>query len=237
MKNVHVLNGDCLKNQFPKDIEGELIVWRECLVSGPVSEVDFFENRKAFIYESFGEKEADYDKKVLFEFKKFKEIHENSNIFFWFEDDLFCQVNFWFLLSKIDFENKNLFAVFPIIKGKNEHWKGFGNSTEHDLKESFKNAKQISAEDFNLGKQLWKAFSENNLQSLNALSFQSSTIYRELKSVLKANEDRFNGNLDKILLDLKLKHSTFEALFQEFNEKYGIYGFGDSQVQELIKQS
>lgn len=237
MKNVHVLNGDCLKNQFPNDIEGELIVWRECLVSGPVSETNFFENRKAFIHETFGEKEADYDKKVISEFNKFKEIKENSNVYFWFEDDLFCQVNFWFLLSQIDFEKQNQFAVFPIIKSENECWKGFGNSTEQDLKESFKNAKKISAGDYKLGTQLWKAFNENNLQSLNELSFENSIIFRELKNVLKANEDRFNGKLDKILLDLKSKHSTFEALFQEFNKKYGVYGFGDSQVKALIKQS
>lgn len=237
MKTIHILNGDCLKNQFPKDIEGELIVWRECLVSGPVSETNFFENRKAFIYESFGENEADYDKKVISEFKKLQEIQENSNVYFWFEDDLFCQVNFWFLLSKIDFEKQNLFAVFPIIKAENERWKGFGNSTEQDLKESFKNAKQISEEDYNLGKQLWKDFSKNNFQGLNKLSFQNSIIFRELKSVLKANEDRFNGKLDEILFNLKSKHATFVDLFQEFNEKYGVYGFGDSQVQELIKQS
>lgn len=237
MKNVHVLNGDCLKNKFPNDIEGELIVWRECLFSGPVSESNFFENRKAFIHESFGENEADYDKKVISEFKKIEEIQESSNVYFWFEDDLFCQVNFWFLLSKIDFEKQNLFAVFPIIKGENKRWKGFGNSAEQDLKKSFKNTKKISAENFRLGKQLWKAFSENNLKILNELSFQNSIIFRELKNVINANENRFDGNLDKILLDLKSKHATFEALFQEFNEKYGVYGFGDSQVQELIKQS
>jgi hypothetical protein len=236
MKNVHVLNGDCLKNQFPKDIEGEIIVWRECLVSGPVSESNFFENRKTFIHENFGEKEADYDKKVVSEFKKIKEISENSNVYFWFEDDLFCQVNLWFLLANIDIEKLNLFAVFPIIKDESERWKGFGNSTEQDLEESFKNTEQISLEDYDLGKQLWKAFSENNIQNLNELSFKNSTIFRELKSVLKANEDRFNGKLEKKLLDLNSKHTSFEALFQEFNEKYGVYGFGDSQVQQLIQQ-
>lgn len=236
MKNVHVLNGDCLKSQFPKEIDGEIIVWRECLVSGPVSESNFFENRKTFIHENFGEKEVDYDKKIVLEFKKLKKISENSNVYFWFEDDLFCQVNFWFLLANIDIVKLNLFAVFPIIKVECERWKGFGNSTEQDLEESFKNTKQISLEDYDLGKQLWKAFSENNLQSLNKLSFNNSSIFRELKLVLEANADRFNGKLEEILKDLKSKNSSFNTLFQEFNEKYGVYGFGDSQVQQLIQQ-
>jgi hypothetical protein len=103
------------------------------------------------------------------------------------------------------------------------------------LQESYKNAKQLSQEDYLLGKQLWKAFSENNLQNLDELSFNSSSIFRELKSVLQANEDRFNGILDNILFELTQKHETFEDLFNEFNNKYGIYGFGDSQVQQLIK--
>ncbi|WP_211277476.1 hypothetical protein [Nonlabens spongiae] len=34
--HYHILNGDALKEQFPKTIPGKIIVGRECLVDGPV---------------------------------------------------------------------------------------------------------------------------------------------------------------------------------------------------------
>ena len=41
MNNIyHILNGDSLKNQFPKSISGELIVARECLVDGNIQGED-----------------------------------------------------------------------------------------------------------------------------------------------------------------------------------------------------
>jgi hypothetical protein len=42
MKNTHILNGDALLFKFPSSIPGEKIVFRECLVDGPV-DFDSFE--------------------------------------------------------------------------------------------------------------------------------------------------------------------------------------------------
>ncbi len=35
-KQYHILNGDSLKEQFPENIQGDIIVARECLVDGNV---------------------------------------------------------------------------------------------------------------------------------------------------------------------------------------------------------
>ncbi|GJM35445.1 MAG: hypothetical protein DHS20C18_44460 [Saprospiraceae bacterium] len=35
-KQYHILNGDSLKEQFPENIQGEIIIARECLVDGSV---------------------------------------------------------------------------------------------------------------------------------------------------------------------------------------------------------
>ena len=101
MKTFHILNGDCLDQRFPNDLDGEKIIWRECLIDGPVSETNFFESRTKFIQENFGETKEGYSEKVLNEFEKIKNIPQNADVYFWFEDDLFCQVNLWFLLSNI----------------------------------------------------------------------------------------------------------------------------------------
>ena len=235
MDKFHILNGDCLAEKFPKDLGVEKIIWRECLVQGPVSEKNFFENRAKFIQESFGETEIGYSEKVLTEFQKIKNIPENSKVYFWFEDDLFCQVNFWFLLSQFTFKENQLFAVFPIFKDENERWKGFGNHDSEDLKNFFISSKQIENVDLIFGKKLWKAFSETDLKQLKLLSKSKSKIFRKLSEVINANENRFNGTLEKQILELTEHETDFNKLFQKFTEKYGIYGFGDLQFKSHLK--
>ena len=56
----HILNGDVLKNQFPKQVPGQIIVARECLVDGPVdgdSMEELFETRSSFIQKAYGDYE------------------------------------------------------------------------------------------------------------------------------------------------------------------------------------
>ena len=47
----HILNGDSLSGQFPEEIPGEKVIFRECLVDGPVqadSEEVFWKIRKVY---------------------------------------------------------------------------------------------------------------------------------------------------------------------------------------------
>ena len=47
-KQVHLLNGDALLARFPKTINGEQLICRECFVEGPVESkilADFFKQR------------------------------------------------------------------------------------------------------------------------------------------------------------------------------------------------
>ena len=88
MNVFHILNGDCLAEKFPKNLQGDIIIWREALIDGPVSDDDFFENRKRFIVENY-DSERSYEDLVVKEFEKIQSLPENSVIYFWFEDDLF----------------------------------------------------------------------------------------------------------------------------------------------------
>ena len=36
-KQYHILNGDELKNQFPNNISGDIIIFRECLIEGNIN--------------------------------------------------------------------------------------------------------------------------------------------------------------------------------------------------------
>lgn len=225
MSAFHILNGDCLAEKFPKNLEGEIIIWREALIDGPVSEDDFFENRKKFITDNY-DSESNYDELVVKEFKKMQNISENSAIFFWFEDDLFCQINFWFLISKLNLNNTKIFRVFPKDKEK-----GFAETNENGLLEMFHSAKEITDTERKLISNLWNDFQQNNL-----FKETSSEIVRNLEELITANENLFNGTLENQIKDIQKNAETFEEVFKIFNQKYPVYGFGDLQLKRLMNQ-
>ena len=107
-KEYHILNGDALKEQFPEDIKGTLIIARECLIEGNVDGDtfdSFFNNRAQFISKNYGDTKEAYLQNVKTEFQKILTLEPDSNVNLWFEDDLFCQVNFWFIIHLLS-ENK-----------------------------------------------------------------------------------------------------------------------------------
>ena len=134
-KQYHILNGDSLKEQFPENIQGEILVARECLVDGYVngnSLTDFFKVRAEFIRNNYdGYKEQDYFEKTVSEFNKIQNIPDNVDINLWFEDDLFCQVNFWFVINLLIKSNQNnqLFLIRP----KSHSQYGFGGLLKSEL--------------------------------------------------------------------------------------------------------
>ncbi|MGO4710310.1 DUF1835 domain-containing protein [Chryseobacterium sp. 2TAF14] len=225
MKIFHILNGDCLAKKFPKNLEGEIIIWREALIDGSVSDEDFFENRKRFIAENY-DSERSYDDLVIKEFQKIQNIQEDSEVFFWFEDDLFCQVNFWFLISSLNLNKTKIFRVFP-----NDTEKGFAESDEKDLQEMFHSAKEISDSQRRLISELWKDFQQNNVSKE-----VSSEIVRNLAELIIANQNRFNGVLENQIKGIQKKAESFEEIFKIFNQKYPVYGFGDLQLKRFIDQ-
>lgn len=101
----HILNGDTLKEQFPTSISDDLIVMRECLVDGDISGNtldELFKSRAIFISENVPNcSKQDYFDKTVSEISKLLAISPGTEINLWFEEDLFCQVNFWFSVHNL----------------------------------------------------------------------------------------------------------------------------------------
>jgi hypothetical protein len=98
----NILNGDSLAHSFPDaKIEGDIIVVREALMDGDLSGDslnDFWRSRAKY----HGSIEAEYHNGVAKEFEKIINAPDNTEFNLWFEYDLFCQVNMWFVISIIN---------------------------------------------------------------------------------------------------------------------------------------
>lgn len=239
-KQVHILNGDALKQQFPESITGEQIVLRECFVDGDVNAStlsDLFAVRAKFISQNYGGTEEEYLNKAVSEILKIKNIDPQDEIHLWFEQDLFCQVNMWFAINLLATNKNKIYLVKP---EKHSQY-GFGGLGQSQLVTCYQNKLPISQiEDFSL---LWKAYQVDDFESQLVLVHKLKDDFPFLLPAIKAHIQRFlvNGNLDRpsnsILEIMKeLNTKEFGPIFKEFSKRESIYGFGDLQVKRLYNE-
>lgn len=239
----HILNGDSLAYSFPEaNIEGEIIVVREGLIDGELSGdnlPDFWRSRAKHMKIT----ETEYTDSVVREFEKIIKAPDNSGFNLWFEYDLFCQVNMWFVISLIHSLpiKKKVFAVYTsyLDKTSKQFWNGFGPANSSELKVCYTDRIPLREADINFGHALWNAYKNNNLDKLTDLSRNQSLAFPYLQEVVKAHVDRFpkdgtKGRPEKVIEDITQTISTdFNKVFKEFWSRESIYGFGDTQLKSL----
>jgi hypothetical protein len=239
----HILNGGSLANIFPSaHLDGEIIIDREALIDGDLQGNDlaeFWKVRAAYIEIPIEE----YYDAVVREFDKILTAPDDTEFNLWFEYDLFCQVNMWFVLSLLaDLPiKKNVYAVYSSFLPRNDRnfWNAYGSATPEQLIQSFNDRIFLTEIDIQQGKQLWKAYKNANLTELKSLSKNQSPGFPYLQEVVDAHIERFpnkgeRGRPEKVLEEILHSHpADFQVVFREFWKRESIYGFGDIQLKHL----
>lgn len=237
-KKYHILNGDSLRGHFPEQIDGEVLIMRECLVDGAVQCADLedlFRIRTNFINTNYGEcSESDYQQKCVSEFDKMQSIPENSEINLWFEDDLFCQVNFWFVINLLS--NSNTDYVINLVRPASGHEYNFCSMTGIELVESYSNKTEISPTDIGKFCKLWEFYQRDNCEEMIQVAQELNQAFPFVMPACEAHADRCSfrrpeQSIIRIIEDLKT--DEFIPVFREFCKRESIYGFGDVQVKRL----
>jgi len=241
VNQIHILNGDCLKERFPSDLAGQIIVMRECLVDGPVSAntlEDLYQIRAKFLIEEYGlSTMQEYIDISISEIDKIKNITGDSEVFLWFEDDLFCQVNFWFVTYLLLQSGKN-YRAFLVRPEKHTH-EGFGGLSDEELMHIFEN--KILLENVEEIANLWKYYQQDNLDLLlgEAAKLKHSLpfICDGVEAHIARKPTKYHpGRPTQAILDIMTELDTkeFAPVFAEFTKREKIYGFGDLQVKRLF---
>ena len=186
----HVLPGDSLVETFEKtNIEGEIIVCRECLIEGDLEAEnleDFWQFRENYLSKTYPKSENFYGENVRSEFEKLLNVSPDDEVNLWFEYELFCQVNLWFCLSLLSEKEIEIYRVAPVVRNENDLWKGFGGLSEDDLKKCFEQRIQLSKDDIQFGNRLWKAFSRRIFKVLILLILKNAENFPYLKEICEA---------------------------------------------------
>ncbi len=239
-KQFHILNGDALREQFPQDIGGDQIVVRECLMDGSLegnSLAEFFESRANYICEIYPNTDKmDYFQITVSELVKLQNIPPHSEINFWFEDDLFCQVNFWFVLNLIKLSNENarLFLVRPPCSSPYS----FGVLNDIQLISAYD--KRVELSELDKWSNLWRFYKSGDTEMLLKSAEDIEDKYPFVIAAVRAHIDRFpteeslgkpSDTLVAIMKDLDT--NDFKKVLHEFRERVGIYGFSNLQIKKL----
>lgn len=235
---LHVLPGDSLVSDFVQTgIEGDAVVCRECLVAGDVSGEtldEFWDRRSNFLSLEYGGDPIEYREHVAYELERLIGLSVDDEVNLWFEYELFCQANMWFCLDLLKGTEAAVYRVSPSDPAPDDVWKGFGKATSDDLRGSFDARTKFTKEDPEIGSRLWEAFRNRDVRSLKELSEYRSPCFPFLKEVCEAAceiDSRPNEIVRELIAD---GHKDLESLFPEFRKRAGVYGFGDSQVQQLM---
>lgn len=244
MATYHILNGDCLADQLKQtNIKQGYIICRECLIDGNLQAdnlSEFWAIRAKFIADTYNASTEDYFNRTVKEFEKLKNLPDNSEVCLWFENDLFCQTNMWFIISLLKNQPTiKLYRIFPTVKNGADTWKGFGIANAEMLEQSYTSKVLFKPQDIELGNDLWTAYKNSDFNRLQKLSKNQSDCFQYLEEVCQAQIDRFPtdntlGRPDKTVKEIiETRSKKFKDVFSEFSNREGIYGFGDTQLKNI----
>ena len=240
MLEYHILNGDALLDQFPANIPGHRIVARECLVDGPVeseSSEKFFQDRFEFLKSNYEPslKWEQYKKDSITEFEKVSEIENNSTINLWFERDLFCQVNLWYISSLLYDKEIKPYIILPTASLQY----GFGGMSPQELEGAYQNKTELDNNTLTILTRIWKYYREGNVSAMISEAGALSPIMKFVIEAIDAHQDRVDteykyGRPEKTLrYIISQKGNDFGKVFREFTRTESIYGYGDLQVKKI----
>lgn len=237
---IHILNGDALGDQFPKDLPGETLVFRECLIEGPKKVVEFevfFASRAAYLSDTYDPTiEESYSRELSIPLMRVVTEQTPVEIVLWFEEDLFCQANFWFICHFLEASGYSGKVTWAKPSGTARY--NFGLLSKESLKALFKERLPI---DLTAIASLWQAYSINDSDELIRLVEDITDLSEYIVPAAKAYRDMNTSTLEQSrpylsLLEITKTQKTahFGKAFMAFCQKEGVYGFGDLQVKRIF---
>ncbi|MEO0471008.1 MAG: hypothetical protein AAF206_15380 [Bacteroidota bacterium] len=246
MKTLHILNGEGTAHPFrTSGIEGDLLIWHEALMDGPVHHSlfgeEFWRARQTF----WGASDEKM-RSIRVEMGKIHETEAYGHIILWFEYDLFCQINMiaaLHLLSQSSHQ-PTISLVSPGAHEAIEDFRGMGQLSPEHFPPLLEEAVRLTAEDLQFAAVCWEVFQQQDATKLATLTEHTfPVVFPYLKTALYNHLKRFpsthNGlsAVEECMLKiLGLDLSSFRNwIGQCLRAEDGWLGMGDLQYIRLAE--
>lgn len=234
---LHILNGDMLARQLKGLLSEPYFTFNECLIEGPLECKDldeFFQNRLKYLAEMYPEMDTFAYLDLVSDLQKLKQLPKEVTLYLWFEQDLFCQTNLWFLsflLTRFEFKGD---AYWVSASSTNPY--SFGAIRPEEL---LWRLDHVSALNLSVMASLWEAYSSSNgnelLDRCNDLGELKPIIWPAVEAYVNSLPSNSNRGPMQIIGEILNKHqgASFGKVFVEFQKIAPVYGYGDLQLKRL----
>jgi hypothetical protein len=161
---LHLLNGDATAAVFPASLPGDRAVWRDIMVEGPA--VDDARARARVLAPRLGIEVEDYEQQWRDSRATLETAAGHDEVVLWFEQDLFCAVNLWFVLARLP-STARVSLVFPALTGS---FRGLGTLTAGDFPALYAERTPLSVTARADGVALWTAYAAAEPTAMTRLS-------------------------------------------------------------------
>jgi hypothetical protein len=229
---LHLLNGDATASIFPDALPGERAVWRDILMEGP-ADTDL-ETRAAWLAPRLDVTPEEYLRGWREGQATLARAKEHDEVVLWFERDLFCAINLWFVLSRVDTPRISL--VFPGISAE---VKGLGMLESAQLRTLYEQRQRLSANEIADARALWDAYAAADPMRLVELE----PAFPFAPAAIRLHCGRFPSvahGLDEVehaTLERLNAPADFAALFSAFTSSAPLneLGIGDVQFAATLR--
>ena len=153
---LHLLNGDATFAVFPPTLPGHRAVWRDIMVEGPA--LDDGGARAAWLAPRLGVPPDEYERRWAEGQTALVRAAADDEVVLWFEQDLFCAVNLWFVVARLPLTTP-LWLVFPPLS---EIFSGLGMLTASELADLFESRRPLDRGARVEAAALWRAYAASD---------------------------------------------------------------------------
>ncbi len=238
---LHILNGDATRPEFDRaSIDGEVIVWREVMVEGPVTEdirsEGFWEARRQYVEGTYGAP-GKYQDTFMTQLQQLDDASQYEEVVLWFEFDLFCQINMLACLAYLQHNRISLVCLGNQLGGR---WQGLGEIGAAEFSRLYEERLPLSSEDVQYAHEVWDVYTHDDAEKIKSLRKAHPT-FVHLDRALQAHISRFPGPNGINAIEYDMLEVVKEGVT---NEKQLIgkmlrndpwLGFGDLQFERVLR--
>jgi hypothetical protein len=231
---LHLLNGDATLAVFPSTLPGLRAVWRDIMVEGPA--VDDGAARGAWLGPRLGVTPEEYERGWRAGQAALARAADDDETILWFEQDLFCAVNLWFVIAHLP-QTTPVWLVFPPLTAT---FAGLGTLTAHELADLFERRRPLDRAARAEAASLWRAYAASNPTALS----QTHAVLDFAREAVRLHLGRFPSTargLDEIetatLHALVGGPHAFADLFRAVPQAppHRSHGMGDVQYAAVLR--
>jgi hypothetical protein len=244
---LHVLNGGATATVFAAaGLPGDVLVWRDILVEGPVTTewttLEALAVRTAFLAARLAIDPERYRSSVREQDEGLARALRQEEIVLWFEQDLFCAVNLWYVLAWL--ARRPAAARLTLIYPPVDKVKGMGVREPAQLAALFSERSLVTPDALALGRRVWEAYTDSDPRAAAALAETATDALPFVRDALRLHCARFPSvvtGLNEVetatLASLERSSMRFGELFRTVtaDPRGARHGMGDVQFAACVR--